>query len=79
MEKYNKLIIYYFTGTGNALKAGRWICEETEKRNIETCMYAIDDNYKANPDEFDSKTLIGFLLYISKKVISLNLRCDTIM
>ncbi|MCK4797483.1 MAG: EFR1 family ferrodoxin [Spirochaetes bacterium] len=61
MKKYNKVIIYYFTGTGNALKAGRWICKEAEKRNIDVRMYAIDDNYKANPDEIDSKTLIGFL------------------
>lgn len=61
MKKYNKVIIYYFTGTGNALKAGRWICAEAEKKNIEARMYPIDDNYKPNPDEFDSKTLIGFL------------------
>jgi Pyruvate/2-oxoacid:ferredoxin oxidoreductase delta subunit len=61
MKKYNKVIIYYFTGTGNALKAGRWICEEAEKRNIKACLYAIDHNYKVNPDEIDSKTLIGFL------------------
>ncbi|MFC1490571.1 EFR1 family ferrodoxin [Candidatus Latescibacterota bacterium] len=61
MEKYNKIIMYYFTGTGNALKAGRWICEEAEKRNIEVRMRAIQNNYIVNPDEIDSKTLIGFL------------------
>jgi flavodoxin len=42
MKRYNKVIIYYFTGTGNALKAGRWICKEAEKRNIDARMYAID-------------------------------------
>ena len=61
MKKYNKIIIYYFTGTGNALKAGRWICKEAENRNIDARIYASDDNYKANPDEIDGKTLIGFL------------------
>ncbi len=61
MQKYHKLILYYFTGTGNALKAARWICKEAEKKNIASRMYAIDDHYKANPDELDSKTLIGFL------------------
>ncbi len=61
MEKYNKVIIYYFTGTGNALKAGRWICEEAGKRNIESRIQAIDDKYRANAEELDDKTLIGFL------------------
>ena len=60
-KKHNKLIIYYFTGTGNALKAGRWICEEAEKQNIEVGLYPIDRNYKPNIDEIDSDTLIGFL------------------
>lgn len=61
MTKYNKVIIYYFTGTGNALKAGRWICEDAEKRNIESKLYPIDRNYQPNLDEIDSNTLIGFL------------------
>ncbi|MFC2130873.1 EFR1 family ferrodoxin [Bacteroidota bacterium] len=61
MGKYNKVIIYYFTGTGNSLKAGRWICQEAEKRKIETRMYPIDDDYKPDIDEIDNKTLIGFL------------------
>ena len=60
-KKYNKIIIYYFTGTGNALKAARWICEEAEKRNIEHVLYPIDRNYKPNLGEIDSDTLIGFL------------------
>ena len=61
MKTYNKLILYYFTGTGNALKAGRWLCKEAEKRNIKALMYAIDDKYKPNPKDLDSNTLIGFL------------------
>ena len=60
MKRYSKILIYYFTGTGNALKAGRWVCEEAEKRNIESKLYSIDRNYKPNPDEIDSNTLIGF-------------------
>ncbi|MCP5061398.1 MAG: hypothetical protein GY936_02920 [Ignavibacteriae bacterium] len=61
MNKYKRLILYYFSGTGNSLKAGKWICEEAQKRNIETNMYAIDRDYKPNLDEVDSNTLIGFL------------------
>jgi len=61
MKEYKRLILYYFSGTGNALKAGRWICEEAGKRNIEANMYAIDREYKPNLSEIDSNTLIGFL------------------
>jgi len=61
MRKYNKIIIYYFTGTGNSLKAGQWISDEAKKKNIQTQMYSIDNNYKPNPDELDKNTLIGFL------------------
>lgn len=61
MKSYSKIIIYYFTGTGNALKSGRWICEEAKKRNIDTSLYAIDRSYRPNLNEIDSNTLIGFL------------------
>ncbi len=60
-KEYKKLVLYYFTGTGNALKAGRWIAGEAEKKNIAVGLYAIDDNYKPNPDEIEDDTLIGFL------------------
>ncbi len=61
MKKYRKVIIYYFTGTGNALKAARWICEEAVKRNIEFKLYPIDRDYKPNINKIESDTLIGFL------------------
>ena len=61
MKRYRKVIIYYFTGTGNALKAARWICEEAEKSNIESKLFPIDGNYKPNIEEIDSGSLIGFL------------------
>lgn len=61
MKRYSKVLIYYFTGTGNALTAARWICEEAKKGNIESKLYSIDRSYKPNIDEIDSKTLIGFI------------------
>jgi Pyruvate/2-oxoacid:ferredoxin oxidoreductase delta subunit len=61
MKKYKKVILYYFTGTGNALKACRWFCQEAERKNIRAKMYPIDNNYQANRDELDDQTLIGFL------------------
>lgn len=61
MKLYKRLILYYFTGTGNTLKAGKWICEEAEKMDISTSMHLIDKDSKVDYCEIDSKTLIGFL------------------
>ena len=61
MKKYKKIILYYFTGTGNSLKASRWISQEATKYNVETKIYAIDNNLKVDPNDIDDETLIGFL------------------
>ncbi len=61
MKKYNKIIMYYFTGTGNSLKAGQWIYSEAKNRNIPSRIYSIDDNYLPDRGELDNNTLIGFL------------------
>ena len=57
---YDKLIIYYYTGTGNALKASEWIISEAKNRGIVTHIHAIDRNYKPNVQEFTANTLFGF-------------------
>ncbi len=61
MQEYNKIILYYFTGTGNALKAARWICEQAAKRKIICSMHAIDAECTIHHEKSDSKTLIGVL------------------
>ena len=61
MKNYRKIVLYYFTGTGNSLKAARWIGEEAKRLNIEFILHPIDKNYSINAEVVDGLTLIGFL------------------
>ncbi|HNW27892.1 MAG TPA: EFR1 family ferrodoxin [Spirochaetota bacterium] len=61
MIKYKKLIIYYFTGTGNALMAARWIIKKASTMGIATELHPIDRDYRPDPGSIDSATLMGFL------------------
>jgi Pyruvate/2-oxoacid:ferredoxin oxidoreductase delta subunit len=57
---YNDLIIYYFSGTGNALTASRWIGEYAQKQGIETNLVSIDRLKEINAPPAKGKRLIGF-------------------
>jgi Pyruvate/2-oxoacid:ferredoxin oxidoreductase delta subunit len=57
---YNDLIIYYFSGTGNALTASRWIKGYAQKQGIETKLISIDRLKKINVPPAKGKRLIGF-------------------
>lgn len=57
---YNNLIIYYFSGTGNARNASKWIKEVAEKQNIRTRLINIDRFDTIDPPDLSEKTLIGF-------------------
>ena len=61
MKKYRKIVLYYFTGTGNSLKAARWIGEEAKRLSIEFALHPIDKNYPINAETRDDLTLVGFL------------------
>ncbi|MBN2402477.1 MAG: hypothetical protein JXN64_08755 [Spirochaetes bacterium] len=39
---YNDLTIYYFSGTGNALTASRWIAGYARKKKLKTNLVSID-------------------------------------
>ena len=58
--KYSKLIIYYFSGTGNARQAAKWIIEEAMRIGIETQLIEITKSKSHNKVEVSSSTLIGF-------------------
>ncbi|MCF8298192.1 MAG: EFR1 family ferrodoxin [Saprospiraceae bacterium] len=60
MKAYNKLIIYYFSGTGNAKKAAEWIIDIAKSKGLETALFNIDKNPKVNPYDFVDNTLVGF-------------------
>jgi ferredoxin len=60
-EKWQSMVLYYFTGTGNALCAARWIAEEAAKRGIAVQLHPIDRGYKPDMNEFKGKCIAGFL------------------
>lgn len=60
MIKYDQLIIYYFSGTGNAKNAANWIVKVAEEEGIQTRLINIDRFEKIEYPDLTEKTLIGF-------------------
>jgi ferredoxin len=58
---YNDLVLYYFSGTGNALTAARWIARSAASKGINTSLISIDRFKKPSFPSHGKKTLIGFL------------------
>jgi len=57
---YDHLTIYYFSGTGNALTAGRWIAENAKKEGLQTNLISIDRFKKIVVPAAEGKRLLGF-------------------
>jgi len=57
---YNKLIIYYFTGTGNALAAAKWMEETAQKRQVATEILQITPSLQIHTEDIPTNSLIGF-------------------
>ena len=57
---YERLTIYNFSGTGNALTASRWIAENAKKNGIQTDLIAIDRFKKIMVPAARGKRLLGF-------------------
>jgi Pyruvate/2-oxoacid:ferredoxin oxidoreductase delta subunit len=58
--KYDQLIIYYFSGTGNAKNAANWIVRVAEEEGIQTRLINIDKFEEIEFPDFTDKTLVGF-------------------
>lgn len=58
---YKNLIIYYFSGTGNALTAARWITAQAETRGIKVQMIPVDRLDKPPLKQTAEATITGFL------------------
>lgn len=56
----DKLIIYYFTGTGNALAACNWIAETAVQKNIQVEIIKITPSLKIEISSISENILIGF-------------------
>ncbi len=57
---YDKLIIYYFTGTGNALAVANWILQIAKEQNILVEIRKITPSLLVHKNDFSENTLIGF-------------------
>lgn len=57
---FDKLIIYYFTGTGNALAVANWISEISAIKKIQVEIKKITPSLLADKKDFAGNTLIGF-------------------
>lgn len=60
ISKYKNLIVYYFSGTGNALKASEWLTEKAKEFKINTSIHSIDRFGKIEKPVTDEETLIAF-------------------
>ncbi len=58
--KYDQLIIYYFSGTGNARNAAIWIEKIAKEKGLKTHLINIDRFKTVDVPELSEKTLIGF-------------------
>jgi len=57
---YDTIVIYYFSGTGNALKAAEWIEEKANEFGIEVHKHSINRFENVTRPEVKNKTLILF-------------------
>jgi ferredoxin/flavodoxin len=58
---YNKIVIYYFTGTGNSENVTHWVAETAEIKGIETEIINITSINRLHPTNIDSTALIIFV------------------
>ena len=58
--QYDQVIIYYFSGTGNAKNAAGWILKVADKMGLKTRLVNIDRFEKIENPELTDNTLIGF-------------------
>ncbi len=59
-DKYKKLIIYYFSGTGNARNVSHWISDIAKNHNIPTEITDISKLKSRNEIKIEANSLIGF-------------------
>src|SRR3989339_160426 len=56
----NKLIIFYFSGTGNALSASQWMIEEAQAMGLDAMLVPVVNSSDFDFKLIDEKTLVGF-------------------
>lgn len=57
---YDSLVVYYFSGTGNALRAAQWLSEKAKEYGLSITLHSIERFEKVTPPEINGNTLIAF-------------------
>lgn len=57
---YKNLVIYFFSGTGNAKTAAHWIAHNAEERDVRNEIIRIEKDTPVPVKAFDENTLVGF-------------------
>lgn len=60
MDAYDNIIVFYFTGTGNAQSAAEWIVEEAKNKRLQTRLLNIAEAPDLSGLSITEKTLFGF-------------------
>ncbi len=60
METYQNLLIYYFSGTGNAKRVAQWMLQVAKERGLNTQLINIDRFEQVIIPKLAGKTLLGF-------------------
>ncbi len=58
---YKNLILYYFSGTGNAAAVCKWMAEYAKKSGVNVVVQSIDRIKTPTIPDLEGKTLIGFI------------------
>jgi ferredoxin len=60
-NRYNNLIIYYFSGTGNSRNCAYWMANKSKEEGVAARVYSIDKDQEPEfPPIKDENTMIGF-------------------
>ncbi len=57
---YDNIVLFYFSGTGNAKHVTTWIAEQANKRGTNTFIYNIEEKSELKSLYVEGKTLLGF-------------------
>lgn len=59
-NRYNNLLMIYYSGTGNAKRVSEWIAEDARQRGMKTHICSFHDFRPGDISDFKGQTLIGF-------------------
>ena len=60
IQRYDNLLMIYYSGTGNSKRVSEWIAETAAEKGMKTCVASFRDFDKEMISGFTGRTLIGF-------------------